>query len=443
MAGAETARLSADPRAAPLSCEINALLACVHCGFCLPACPTYELLGDENDSPRGRLLLMRAVAEGRLAPDDPAFALHIDRCLGCRACEPVCPSGVRYGFLLERARAARKARPGLKDRLARFGLDAAFTRPRLQAWLWRAARAVRVTRLPDAVARLGLGRPGRVRYSAAMLAASRPPWMVAARASGPARAGPPRGSSGTPAARERVALLRGCVMEGLLAETQRATRRVLEAAGAEVVEIPAGLCCGALHAHAGELERARGLAKRVVRAFEASGATTLVTDSAGCGAAMKEYAELLAHDPEFAARARRTSHAVRDVTEWLAAAPPLPLRALRLRVAYDAPCHLLHAQGVREPPLRLLRAIPGLELVELPRGDRCCGGAGIYSLLQPSLSREVLDRKIAEVRESGAQVLATGNPGCRLHLGAGLRLAGLDLPVVHPVELLHRSLASG
>ncbi|MBI4513040.1 MAG: 4Fe-4S dicluster domain-containing protein [Gemmatimonadetes bacterium] len=434
-----TASVSPDPVVAPLADEYDGLLACIHCGFCLPACPTYEVLGDENDSPRGRLYLMRAVAEGRLSADDPAFALHIDRCLGCRACEPVCPSGVRYGFLLERARAVRKARRSVADRVARRILNAMFARPTVQSGLWAVARAARALHVPDVVARLRLGRPGRLRYSAATLAASRrprlaqQPWLALQSRAGGRR--PQR------APRERVALLLGCVMEGLLAAVNRATRRVLEAAGAEVIEIRAGLCCGALHAHAGELETARVLARRMINAFEATGAAVLMTNSAGCGAAMKEYAELLTDDPEYAERAARASRAVRDISEWLDGRPTLPYGELRLRVAYDAACHLWHAQGVREPPLRLLRSVPGLEVVELPRADRCCGAAGIYSLLQPSLSREVLDRKIDEIRGRGAPVVATGNPGCILHIAAGLKLTGLDVTVVHPVELLDAALA--
>lgn len=422
------------PAARPLVDAYDALLACVHCGFCLPACPTYEVLADENDSPRGRLYLMRAVAEGRLAPDDPAFALHMDRCLGCRACEPVCPSGVRYGFLLERARAARKARRSTADRVARRVLNAVFAWPAVQNGLWAVARAVRALRVAHMIARLGAGRPGRLRYTAATLAASRRPRLSRERHAARPR---PQGRPG-----ERVALLVGCVMEGLLAPVNRATRRVLEAAGAEVMEIRPGLCCGALHAHAGELHTARLLARRVIQAFEATGAGTLVTNSAGCGAAMKEYAELLGDDPEYAARAARASHAVRDVSEWLDERPPLPYGEMRLRVAYDAPCHLLHAQGIRDAPLRLVRSVPGLEVVELPRADRCCGAAGIYSLLQPWLGRELLDRKIEEIVGRGAPVVATGNPGCMLHLAAGLRLAGLDVTVLHPVELLDAALSA-
>ncbi|MEE8550597.1 MAG: heterodisulfide reductase-related iron-sulfur binding cluster [Gemmatimonadota bacterium] len=428
---------------------MDAILACIHCGFCLPACPTYEVLGDENDSPRGRIYLMRAVAEGRLAATDPAFALHIDQCLGCRACEPVCPSGVRYGFLLERAREARASAGGTLDRLSRFVLNLIIPRRWLQGFVWALARLLRATRVPLLIAWMGLPRaaPGRLRFAMAMLAATTPRRAHARHAAASSRRidivdGSERAAGTTDAAAPtvKVALLEGCVMSGLFRHVNRATERVVRAHGAETRSLPRRLCCGALHAHSGELEVARALARRMVDAFDATGAERLLTNSAGCGAALKEYGEWLGDDPVYSDKAAKLSNSVADVSEWLAGRPSPRFRSNPAHVGYDAPCHLLHAQGVADAPLTLLSRIPDLKVERLSRADRCCGGAGVYGLAQRRLSENLLQRKLIEVREAGVQIVATGNPGCIMQIGAGAITHRLPIDVAHPIELLDQAL---
>lgn len=419
----------------PLATRMDDLLACVHCGFCLPACPTYELLGDENDSPRGRLYLMRAVAEDRLEASDPAFALHIDQCLGCRACEPVCPSGVRYGVLLEHAREARRAAGGALDRAARLGLRLMFANRWLQNLGWALLRLLRATRLPWLLARAGRRgvTAGRLRFAMAMLAATSPARGAARRAWRQRRSarGQAQGRKG-----EVVALLEGCVMAGLFGHVNRATERIIGAHGARTVRLPAGFCCGALHAHAGELERAAWLARQLIQMFEKTGAQVLLTNSAGCGAALKDYGEWLRDDRTFQARAERLAGSTRDVFEWLAEREGSEYRPFEARVGYDAPCHHLHAQAIREEPVDLLRRVPGLSVVPLARADRCCGAAGIYGLTRRRLSEDLLQAKLSEVDKAGVSLLATGNPGCLMHIGAGALIHRRKLRLVHPVELL-------
>ena len=438
-----------------LEAEEEGLLTCVHCGFCLPACPTYVRLGDENDSPRGRLHLMRAVVEGRLDPADPAFQRHIDRCLGCRACEPVCPSGVPYGDLLELARAEASEATG-RDLPTRL-LLAVFASDRLGSWTLLLGRMLRATGIPALLARIlpTRGRLGGIRLAFGMLAATRPvPLGRAGRpAPGPGEGHPApaqRGAATAPSeapdasspVRTRVALLRGCVQEGLFGHVNEATERVLESNGAELVRAPGQGCCGALHAHAGDLDTARELARRNVDAFEASGADAVVVNAAGCGAAMKGYGHLLAGDPAYGERAARLAERVRDVSEALGEDGPAPGEPLRARVAYDPPCHLLHAQGVQDPPRRLLEAA-GVELVPVEEAAECCGGAGIYGLTHPELGGRIGGDKVDRLAASGVHLVATGNPGCIMQIGAGLRGSGRRLPVVHPVELLDESYRRG
>ena len=398
--------------------------ACVHCGFCLQACPTYVNLEDENDSPRGRILLMRALVEGTLPLDDESAQTHLDRCLGCRACETVCPSGVPYGHLLEAARATL----GEQRRLP--FVARAILRTFATPWMLRAAmaagRALRATGIPALLSRLG----GRMGFSMAMLASTRVP--VSRRE---------YTASGT-GERGSVALLTGCVMEGLYADTNRATERTLTTNDYRMVKAPGQRCCGALHAHAGDLDTARALARVNIAAFERVGADHVCSNAAGCGAMMKEYGHLLADDPAWAERATRLSAHVRDVSELLAAAGPKPGAPLRERVAYDAPCHLLHVQRVAIPPLEVLRAIPELELVPLQDAEYCCGAAGIFNLVEPDTSNAVLAPKLQHIRETRAALVATGNPGCLMQIGAGLRREGQDAHPVHPVDLLDASYAA-
>ncbi len=415
------------------------LLPCVHCGFCLPACPTYNRLGDEADSPRGRLHLMKAVVEGRLDAGSEAFHTHIDRCLGCRACEPVCPSGVEYGTLLELAReTANRARPpGLLTRalLSVLGSPALgrffFMKGRILRGWGLAALGARV--LPDVwifrSARLGL----------AMLASTEPWRPPAAKGSDGAAAAGELPGEPPPHRAERVGVLLGCVQQGLFSRVNDATVRVLEANGYEVLPVSDQACCGALHSHGGVLDRSREMARVNIDAFEAAGVDRVAVNAAGCGAAIRDYGTLLEHDPEYAQRAGALADRARDVTELLAEAGPRTGAPVRCAVAYDHPCHLLHAQGVRQAPLDVLAAVPGLDVRVVENADECCGGAGIYGITHPDLGGRIGGDKVAAVRRAGADAVATPNPGCMMQIGAGLRLVGSPEGVVHPVELLDES----
>lgn len=441
-----------------LATEIDSLLACVHCGFCLPACPTYTRLGDENDSPRGRLYLMRAVAEGRLDPGSDAYQTHIDRCLGCRQCETVCPSGVQYGGLLELARqeAARARRRPWATR----ALLAMFTRPRQTAVWMTLARVIRATGLPALVVRVvpSWRWLTGVRTAAGMLAATGA-WRPLRRAphagarvdssdsplpEGAALAATRGGDStrATDAAR-RAALLLGCVQRGLFGRVNDATARVLGVNGFILVAAPTQGCCGALHAHAGDLDGARALARANVEAFEASGAQMIVVNAAGCGAVMKEYGELLRGDGEYAERGARLAASVRDLSEVLAERGPKRGGPIGLRVTADAPCHQLHGQRLAAAPAALIAAVPGLEVVPLRASDECCGGAGIYGLTHAELGGRIARDKVEAVAETGADLVLTANPGCVMQIGAGLRAAGVRCRPLHPVELLDESYRRG
>ena len=404
----------------------SALDPCVHCGFCLPACPTYLVTGDEGHSPRGRIVLMRALERGEMEADDPALLEHLDACLGCRGCEPACPSGVGYGRGLEAAREQLHAQRGLSP-TARGVLGVFRNRA-----IWRAsfalARAFRATRLPHLLA----GKSS-LRFGLGMLAASgemreRLEWEEKP-AGTPAPPSPPPPRSAT------VALFRGCVMDALFGHVHAATRRTLEANGYQVVEVANQVCCGALHEHAGDRAGARALGQANLEAL-AGQADYVVVNSAGCGALLKDYGHLLG-TPE----AKAFADSVRDISELLAERGPRSGAALDVEVAYDAPCHLQHAQRVQEAPLAMLRAIPGLRVRLLPGSDRCCGSAGIYSVLRPQMARKVLESKIEAIEGAQPRVdlVVTGNPGCIMQIGAGLRAADLPTQVAHPVELLDLS----
>ena len=408
---------------------------CVHCGFCLQACPTFLATGDEADSPRGRIELMRSFERGDLAADDPVLDIHLGRCLGCRACEPVCPSGVAYGWGLEEARERMAAArpPSWIARVALWGLTTAG----LSRVVYAFARAFRATGVPSLLA--GWNRFG---FAMGMLAATSPDGVT--RGARDKRAQSGAGGHRYRAREERaprvapsvsVVLFRGCIMDGLFSHVHDATKRVLEVNGYAVREVAGAVCCGALHAHAGLGAASRSLAAQNVAAFD--GDDVIVLNSAGCGAQLRNYGHLLHHDPaavRFAAR-------VRDVTEVLVARDGgiVPGAPLDRQVAYDPPCHLLHAQRVAEPPLRLFGAIPVLHMERTPDADKCCGSAGLFTLLEPAMSRAVLAPKLDELRAAAPQLVATGNPGCLMQIGAGLKASGMDVPVVHPVELLDQS----
>jgi glycolate oxidase iron-sulfur subunit len=416
----------------PLADAIPGIDACVHCGFCLQACPTYVTLNDENDSPRGRILLMRGLVEGTLPLDDPDVGVHIDRCLGCRACETACPSGVPYGQLLEATRATMAAaRP--RPLLATVILWV-FARPALLSLALVGARLFRASGLPALLARV---LPGRLGFANAMLAASRPVLPASGRM-----------VPTTSPVRGRVALLEGCVMDGLFAHTNAATARVLAVNGYAVTPVRDQACCGALHAHAGDLDGARALAKRNVAAFERSDAEWIAINAGGCGAMVKEYAHLLHHEPEWAERAARVAARARDISELLADAGPvrgaLPVRrdGAPLRVTYDPPCHLMHAQRITKQPMAVLSAIDGLTHVPLHDADQCCGSAGIYNLIEPDVSDAVLGPKLTAIAETKAPYVATGNPGCLMQIGAGLLQSGSMSRAVHPVDVLDAAYAN-
>jgi len=390
--------------------------ACVHCGFCLQACPTFLATGDEADSPRGRIELMRGLERGDLSATDDALVYHLDRCLGCRACEPVCPSGVHYGQALETAR-ERLALAGTVPWLARAALWA-LTTPGVSGVVYWFARLFRRTGLP----RLFAGW-GRIRFAMGMLAATK--------YDGKGRYGTVKDGKGKsptvpyrPLPSLTVQLFRGCVMQGLFRHVHDATIRTLQVNGYEVREVPGQVCCGALHAHAGLGDGARALARANALAF-GHGDEPIVVNSAGCGAFMKECG--------FGAR-------VKDVTELLAAnGGPVPGGPLDLHVAYDPPCHLLHAQRIAQPPERLFAAIPLLRLMPVGGANDCCGSAGLYTLVEPEMSRSVLQPKLDALAAVAPQVVATGNPGCLMQIGAGLAARGIRAQVRHPVELLDAS----
>ena len=410
--------MAGDP---PARSGYAALDPCVHCGFCLPACPTYLATGDESDSPRGRIVLMRALERGELAADDPALVEHLDACLGCRGCEPVCPSGVGYGRGLEAAREQIARTTGLGARAR--AILAVFRQTMLWRPIFTLARALRGTGLPARLA-----GESDAAFTFGMLAATTP---LRPSAVPPLRpAAHPRGT---------VAIFRGCVMDSLFRHVHDATRRTLAANGYRVVEVPGQVCCGALHEHAGDRADAEALARRNIAAF-ADDADFIVVNSAGCGALLKDYGHLLGEDRGAAFAAR-----VRDVSELLAAAGPRVGGPLPLDVAYDASCHLQHAQGVHAEPLAVLAAIPELRLRLLPGHDKCCGSAGIYSMLHPAMARSVLELKVAELAAAlpRPSLVTTGNPGCLMQIGAGLRAAELPIGVAHPVELLDWSYQAG
>jgi glycolate oxidase iron-sulfur subunit len=402
----------------------DGLRACVHCGICLPQCPTYRVLGQEMDSPRGRIYLMRAAAEGRLDLT-PTLARHLDLCLGCRGCETACPSGVPFGQLLEASRAqlARKGvrAPETDHATTRWALET-FPHPsRLAPLLW-GLRLYQASGAQAFVRGFGLLAPFRkLRALEALL-----PTV-------PSSAALPELVPGRGRARGRAGLLTGCVQRLFYADVNARTARLLAAAGWDVVIPRAQGCCGALHLHAGRLDEFRGLAASLVRSFPAD-LDVIVTNAAGCGSALKEYGHWVAGGPaaDFAAKAR-------DVTEVLVDAE-LPLGELPLTVAYHDACHLAHGQRVRAQPRELLQRIPGLRLVEIKDSDLCCGSAGIYNLTEPAMAEELGRMKIARIRESGARVVTAGNPGCLLQIARHAREEGLEIEVTHPVDLLVRAL---
>ena len=408
--------------------------ACVHCGFCLPTCPTYVLWGEEMDSPRGRIYLMKAALDGRVAMT-PTFVGHFDRCLGCMACVASCPSGVQYGPLIERTRAQieRHYERPLADRAFRAALFALLPYPsRLRVAFAALAMTGWILKALDATGLLRL-LPPRLRAAAALA----PPVSWAALTT--------RVPDETPAAgdaRMHAGLLTGCVQRFAFPHVNQATINVLAAEGCRVTAPSGQGCCGALPLHAGNLDQARELARRTIVEFERAGVDRVVVNAAGCGSCMKEYGGLFADDPEWAARAARFSARVRDVSEVLVelGAPRAPRHPIRARVAYHDACHLGHAQGVHAQPRQLLAAIPDLEVVTAAESEMCCGSAGIYNLVEPEAAEALGARKAGHIAALAPDLVATGNPGCMLQIASAGRRAGLRWPIVHPVELLDASI---
>ncbi len=403
-------------------------MACIHCGLCLASCPTYLETGNENDSPRGRIYLMRAIQSGQLALGDTAVR-HIDLCLGCRACEAVCPSGVQYGDLLEHTREhveKHYQRPAAQRFLRRVALEKIVPFPaRMKFALLpvKILRALRAERFLPGFARQALSlvpeNAGEVKLP-----------LISPAIESPGR---------------RAGFISGCVMSVLFGKTNAASVRLLNRAGYEVVTPPEQVCCGALYAHGGRLELARKCARRNIEVFEAHDLSTIVINAAGCGSTLKEYGELLRADPAWAGRARQFSAKVKDLTEVLVAGSGSrsdagPARPSDARVTYHDACHLAHPQRITKQPRDLLRAAAPGRLVELAESDVCCGSAGSYNLTEPAMAERLQRRKIEQILRTGARVVVTTNPGCLLQIQAGLRKAGArEIEVLHLADFLERA----
>jgi len=406
---------------------------CIHCGLCLQQCPTYRVLGLEADSPRGRIYQILQVDEGRLAINMP-FVEHIDRCLGCLGCQTACPSGVPYGHIVERARAEIQAnypRPFLERKLRDY----------FYGTLLRDHRAlIRTAKLLRFYQRSGLQMIARKTgilklLGLAKVEALQPRIDDSFSFDEFGMIFPHEGEQH----RGHVALLAGCIASVSFAELNRATVRVLAKNGVSVV-IPNGQqCCGALHAHAGRLEEARALARRNIDAMLHDSIDAIVTNAAGCGGTLKEYGDLLKADPEYADKAKQFVAKMRDINEYLDQLGLVPpQKPLKKRVTYQDPCHLAHAQKIRSAPRQLLKAI-GAQLVEMPNSDLCCGSAGVYNVVQNSLSMKLLQAKMDDVSSVEADIIATANVGCMLQLRAGVAQRGLNSRVAHVVELLNEA----
>ena len=390
---------------------------CVHCGFCLPTCPTYQLWGEEMDSPRGRIYLMEARLDGTVQLNRTVVQ-HFDACLGCMACVTSCPSGVQYDKLIEltRERVEEEFERSPRERLVRAAVFRTLPYPRRM----KAALAL---------APLGKRLPGPLRP----LATLAPPWRSS---EAPAEFADAIGER-----RGRVALLTGCVASVLFGDVNTATARVLCAEGFEVVAPHGQGCCGALSVHGGRRDEGKAFARRTIEAFERTDADFFVTNAAGCGSNLKEYGFLLADDPEWAERAERLAARVRDISEVLAEIEPRAKRKpLPLRVAFQDSCHLLHAQGISQEPRTMLGAIPELVVTELPEQEICCGSAGIYNIVMPDAAAELGTRKAGHVAEAAPDAYASANPGCLVQVTTALRKLGRPTPAFHPIELVDASI---
>jgi glycolate oxidase iron-sulfur subunit len=409
---------------------------CVHCGFCLPTCPTYLLWGEEMDSPRGRIQLMKMASRGEIGMTEKV-ARHFDQCLGCMACVTACPSGVQYDKLNEatRPQVERHYHRGLADRIFRSAIFKLFPYPeRLRALLPLLAVYERtgMARLVDSPAGRRLV-PRRLRGMAAVVPPLRPA------ESGHSTRIPFIPAEGTP--RRRAGVLLGCVQRVFFDAVNAATIRVLTAEGCDVVVPQMQGCCGALSFHAGREEEGLAFARRLIDSFQRAEVDTVVVNVAGCGSTLKQYGYLLRDDPEYAEKARTFSAMVRDVSELLAELEPVaPRRPIAARIAYHDACHLSHGQGIRKQPRSVLGAIPDLEVVDIPEGEICCGSAGVYNLLEPEAASELGARKARNILGTHPDALVAANPGCLLQISAALRAEGQTLPTFHPIELVDASI---
>lgn len=411
--------------------EVEKVLDCIHCGFCLPTCPTYLVLGNEMDNPRGRIYLIRLASEGQIGLTHN-FVKHMYSCLLCRACETACPSSVQFGSLMEAARGQVErhyARP-LAERMLRRFIFSLFPYPERTRRALVLARLSQWTGVPALLRGTGLLKV--LSRSLAMMDALLPPPGTVPAARPLPEVTPARGPR-----RARVGLLTGCVQRVLFGAVNEATVRVLAANGCEVVVPPEQGCCGSLQAHEGELEPAKAFARRTIEVFERAGVDAVIVNAAGCGSVMKEYHDLLREDAAWRDRAAAFSKKVRDVSQFLVGLDgDARLGDVRLTVTYHDACHLVHGQKVRTEPRALLKRIPGLRLVDLKESEFCCGSAGIYNLVEPDLSLRYLDRKLDRIAETGAEMVVSGNPGCNLQIAMGLRQRRLPIRTGHPVELL-------
>jgi len=430
---------SFDPHHPP---DQDLLSDCVHCGFCLPACPTYVLWGEEMDSPRGRIYMMQKASEGN-APLDATFRRHMDNCLGCMACMTACPSGVQYDKLIEdsRAQIERNIPRTAADSLFRRLLFATFPHPARLRILAAPLFLYQRSGLQSLIRRSGLLKlaPKRLAAMASLLPTVRLSSRTLSLSKGKGSAFLPNPTT-TP--RRRVGMLTGCVQQVFFSHVNAATARVLAAEGCEVITPPNQPCCGALMVHSGLEEQAAAMARTLIALFEQANVDTIVINAAGCGSTMKAYGHLLRDDPQWAARAQAFSAKCRDISEILCELPPTaPRHPLPLRIAYHDACHLRHAQGIHQQPRQLLAGIPGLEVAEIAESNLCCGSAGVYNLLNPEPAQQLGDRKVANLLATHAAAVVSANPGCLLQLMSGLRRRGeKSLPSFHMVELLDASI---
>ena len=411
------------------------LMDCVHCGLCLGACPTYRVLGVEMDNPRGRIYQIRAVADGTL-PFNQTFVDHMYLCLDCRACETACPSGVHFGARMEEARGMIETnftRSWMGRLLWSFAFKHLFPSPTLFAVLISGMRLYQISGLQWLLRKSGFLKhlPGGMAKKESFMPDIPP---------GHLRAPIPEETPHVGPLNHRVGFATGCIMSLLFGKINRDTVRVLARNGNQVVAPSGQVCCGALNIHNGERVVSKNLARRNIEVFERSHVEFILSNSAGCGATLREYADLLSDDPEYADRAKEFSAKVRDVAEFLSDEGFTPPQGEILsRVTYDDACHLIHGQGVSKQPRKLLQTLRGAELVPLRNADHCCGSAGIYNLTNSEMAERILADKMKHVKEIGADILVTGNPGCLIQLKSGVRTAGLDLEVVHTMELLERA----